>query len=389
MAEAPRANGMGTKIGDDPAWRVVLYYAALAALVALLWQWDAGRRALYDTMPLGRTLGAAPSRGGFADDAAEVAAAVGGPFRVAASTAIAIFAAVLLSLPVAWIYILTRQKKGYRQSVVQTLIVLPVVVAGIMVLVKSSLALAFSLAGIVAAVRFRNTLEDSKDAVYIFLATGIGLAAGVHLPVAVVISVSFNAVVYLLWRSDFGRSPARLEGRDAQRRLERALAVANRTGTFVARLDDEILKSMAPEQLDALADRAWRRRKKLAAASGLTTTGESTAEHSTADGSGGGGSGGSGAKPTPVGNVPVSPEGERVTFEKLLRVHTRDIDAARTATEALLPDHLKRWRLGGVVHEADGTHVLEYGIVLKKTTPPGLLLDELRRAENVTGAELL
>jgi len=95
------------------------------------------------------------------------------------SATVAMIVAGLIALPVAWIYILTRQKKGFRQSQVHTLIMLPVVVAGVVVLVKNSLALAFSLAGIVAAVRFRNTLEDSKDAVYIFVATGIGLAAGV------------------------------------------------------------------------------------------------------------------------------------------------------------------------------------------------------------------
>ena len=33
-------------------------------------------------------------------------------------------------------------------------------------------------AGVVAAVRFRNTLRDTKDAVYVFLAVGIGLAWG-------------------------------------------------------------------------------------------------------------------------------------------------------------------------------------------------------------------
>ncbi|HKG94334.1 MAG TPA: DUF4956 domain-containing protein [Gemmatimonadaceae bacterium] len=384
MADTRRGNGFATRLRDDHALRVALYYLALAGAVALLWRWDDSRRALLDTMPLGGELFTGnPSRNALAAEAAaEVAAA--GPLRVAASTGMAIVAAVLLSLPVAWIYILTRQKKGYRQSVVQTLIVLPVVVAGIVVLVKNSLALAFSLAGIVAAVKFRNTLEDSKDAVYIFLATAIGLAAGVHLPVAVVISVAFNLVVYLLWRSDFGRSPGRLEGKEAQRRLERALSVASRTGTFVAKLDEEILKSMAPEQLDALADRAWRRRKKLAAAAGVTTTGESTAEHSTTDG----------LRLTPVGNVLVGQEGERgeserVSFEKLLRVHTQDIDAARATAEGMLPDHLKRWRFGGVVHEADGSHTLEYGVVLKKTTPPGLLLDELRRGKDIIGAELL
>jgi len=48
----------------------------------------------------------------------------------------------------------------------------------VVLIVRDSVALAFSLAGIVAAVRFRNTLRDTKDAVYIFLAIAVGLAAG-------------------------------------------------------------------------------------------------------------------------------------------------------------------------------------------------------------------
>ena len=83
---------------------------------------------------------------------------------------LAMVGATLLMLPVTWIYIMTRRRKGFRQSVVQTLIILPIVVAGVVFMVKNSLALAFSLGGIVAAVSFRNTLRDTKDAVYIFLA---------------------------------------------------------------------------------------------------------------------------------------------------------------------------------------------------------------------------
>ena len=163
-------------------------------------------------------------------------------------------------LPVSWVYILTRQKKGFRQSVVQTLIILPIVVAGVVLLVKNSVALAFSLGGIVAAVSFRNTLRDTKDAVYIFLAIGVGLAAGVQvMSAAAVMSFLFNVVVLVFWYTDFGRAPSHLEGPRAARRLERSLALANRTGAFVAQLDREILKSMSPEQLQALASRARRR----------------------------------------------------------------------------------------------------------------------------------
>jgi uncharacterized membrane protein YhiD involved in acid resistance len=80
--------------------------------------------------------------------------------------------------------------------------------------VRDSVALAFSLAGIVAAVRFRNTLRDTKDAVYIFLAIGVGLAAGVQsLAVAFVPTVIFVVVVLVLWRFDVGAEPEAARGR--------------------------------------------------------------------------------------------------------------------------------------------------------------------------------
>ncbi|MFN2397871.1 MAG: DUF4956 domain-containing protein [Gemmatimonadaceae bacterium] len=262
-----------------------------------------------------------------------------GEGSLALAAVAAMVGAALLSVPVAWLYTLTRQKRGYRQSVVQTLVLLPAVVAGVVVLVKLSLALAFSLAGIIAAVRFRTTLEDSKDAVYIFLATGIGLAAGVDLSVAVVLSVVFNVLSLCLWYIDFGRSPVRLEGHDAEKRMERALALANRTGMFVARVDNEILKDMAPEQLEALADRAWRRRKR---------------------------------------NDPDASPDSGPKFDTLLRVRTAGVNSAREAVEPILEQHAKRWRFGGVVHEDDGSHTVEYGVQLRRGTGSEPLIASLR-----------
>src|SRR5207247_8657225 len=91
------------------------------------------------------------------------------------------------------------------QSVVQTVIILPMTVAGTVILVQNSLALAFTLAAIVAAVRFRNTLKDTKDAVYIFLALAVGVAAGVFAPsVAAVMSLLFHVVVLTLWTFNVG-----------------------------------------------------------------------------------------------------------------------------------------------------------------------------------------
>ena len=110
----------------------------------------------------------------------------------------------LLVVPIAFTYVRTRTRAKYDHSLVQTVIVLPIVVTAILVVVRDSLALAFSLAGIVAAVRFRNNLKESGDAVYIFGAIGIGFASGIHaLSVAAVLSMVFVVVELSLWKFDF------------------------------------------------------------------------------------------------------------------------------------------------------------------------------------------
>ena len=71
----------------------------------------------------------------------------------------------------------------------------------------------FSLAGIVAAVRFRTSLEEPMDAVYMFMAIGIGLAAGTQLTtVAYLASLVFVAIALGVWKSNFGARPAVISG---------------------------------------------------------------------------------------------------------------------------------------------------------------------------------
>jgi hypothetical protein len=126
---------------------------------------------------------------------------------------LSLVAALLVALPVVWVYQWTRPRRRYNQAFAQTLIVVPIAITLVVFLVKGSLALAFSLAGIVAAVRFRTALEEPLDAVYLFLVIGTGLAAGVQLLfVALVASVLFNAVTLTVWRLNIGNQAAVLEG---------------------------------------------------------------------------------------------------------------------------------------------------------------------------------
>ena len=165
--------------------RLFLYYTALASVAWLVARW------LPRVGPL------------FSD-------------RSPGEAAIAMLGALALVCPVAWMYMKTKPKARYDSSLVQTVIVLPVVIAGVVLIVRDSIALAFSLAGIVAAVRFRNTLKDTKDAVYVFLAIAVGIAAGVQsFSIAFVVSVIFALLVLVLWRYDIGTAPdvERVRGR--------------------------------------------------------------------------------------------------------------------------------------------------------------------------------
>ena len=329
--------------------RVAIYYLVLFGLVIAAWSYLPDSMLPHQTIdslltPQGDA-GIIPSKKHPGNAIVSVDQAI-----LTVNVAVAMIAALLLILPVAWIYILTRHKKGYQQSVVQTLIILSPVVAGVVVMVKYSLALAFGLAGIVAAIRFRNTLDDSKDAVYVFLATAVGLAAAVELPVAAVLSIIFNAVILGLWFTDFGRSPAPLEGGRAQKRLERAMAEMRRTGSFVAMLDEQIFKDMSPEQLEIAADRAWRRKRR-----------QST-------------------------EAPTADDLQR--RDVLLRIQCDEAEAARPAVESAFDEYLKKFRLGGIVREGEGRQSLEYIVQFKKSAEPDDLLNELRTQPHVLSAEV-
>jgi hypothetical protein len=118
---------------------------------------------------------------------------------------VAIISAILVSLPVSWVYMAVRGGDEYDQSLVNTIIVLPMIVTGIVIIVQNSLALAFSLAGIAGAVRFRNSLKSSGDALFILLAVGTGLAAGIGaIELAAVISIFFNFCFAALWITEYG-----------------------------------------------------------------------------------------------------------------------------------------------------------------------------------------
>lgn len=115
---------------------------------------------------------------------------------------------ILLMLPITWTYTATNFETGFRRSFARALIVLPICATTVVLLIQDSLALAFGLAALVAAVRFRVALDEAMDGIYIFAAICVGLAAGVgYLGVAMMMSLFFCFATTIMWAASYGSNP--------------------------------------------------------------------------------------------------------------------------------------------------------------------------------------
>ena len=115
---------------------------------------------------------------------------------------------ILVMLPITWTYAATKRETGYRKNFVRALLVLPICATTIVLLIQNNLALAFGLAAMVAAVRFRVSLSEAIDGIYIFSSICVGLAAGIgYLGVAAVMALFFCFTNAVLWKIEYGRNP--------------------------------------------------------------------------------------------------------------------------------------------------------------------------------------
>jgi len=115
---------------------------------------------------------------------------------------------ILVMLPIAWTYGAIKRETGFRKSFARALLILPICAATTVLLIQNNLALAFGLAAMVAAVRFRVALQEAIDGIFIFASICVGLAAGIgHLGIAAVMALVFCLTNTVLWQMDFGRNP--------------------------------------------------------------------------------------------------------------------------------------------------------------------------------------
>ncbi len=132
-----------------------------------------------------------------------------GDYGAAPTNYIALIIALLLAFlcghVIAWTYMFTHTGLSYSRSYVNTLILMPVIVALVMLILANNLVLAFGLMAIFAMVRFRSILRDTLDTAYVLAVIVIGLACGTLKFTSAIIGCLATALIMLyFWATAFG-----------------------------------------------------------------------------------------------------------------------------------------------------------------------------------------
>jgi hypothetical protein len=106
---------------------------------------------------------------------------------------------------IAWVYMYTHTGLSYSRSFVNSLVVMPIVVAMVMTVLSNNLVTAFGLMAVFAIVRFRNILRDTLDTTYVLCVIVIGMAAGtMKFSTAIFGCLLLALILFYLWFTSFG-----------------------------------------------------------------------------------------------------------------------------------------------------------------------------------------
>ena len=141
---------------------------------------------------------------------------------------IALLSSTVLNLVLAKLYTVTHGGYSYSKSFLQTIVLVGVTVALIMVIIGSDIARAFALVGAMSIIRFRTPVKDSRDLVFVFAAIAVGMACGTQFHIfAAIFTVVLSTILLAFHFLHFGELPhrgyvlkMRINGSDKERVAE-------------------------------------------------------------------------------------------------------------------------------------------------------------------------
>jgi uncharacterized membrane protein YhiD involved in acid resistance len=109
--------------------------------------------------------------------------------------------ALMCGLLIALFYRWTYGRKSSSITFSNSLIAFSMITAVVITVVGNNLARAFGLVGALSIIRFRMSVKDVQDIVFIFFALAVGMAAGVNLLLTAILGALFiGLVIVVLYR---------------------------------------------------------------------------------------------------------------------------------------------------------------------------------------------
>lgn len=118
---------------------------------------------------------------------------------------VALLLSFALTQALAGVYLWTYRGLSYSRSFVQTLALVSLVACMVMLAIGNSLAAGIGVAGGLSIVRFRTSLRDPRDMLFVFAAVAAGIASGLQAYAAAVLGTGVFCLAAIgLTFSDFG-----------------------------------------------------------------------------------------------------------------------------------------------------------------------------------------
>jgi uncharacterized membrane protein YhiD involved in acid resistance len=116
-----------------------------------------------------------------------------------------LFVALICGVIIALVYRFIYKGPSYSPTFVNSLVILTLITAVVILVIGNNLARAFGLVGAMSIIRFRTAVRDVQDIVFIFLALTVGMASGVGLHAVALFGTIFICfVIVLLVTFNFG-----------------------------------------------------------------------------------------------------------------------------------------------------------------------------------------
>lgn len=118
---------------------------------------------------------------------------------------LALLLAFLLATVIGWVYVRTHQGLSYSRAYVQALVLGGVIAATLMLAIGNNVARGIGIVGTLAIIRFRSTMKDPRDMMFVFAALAVGISTGVRaFSVALIGTAVFSAAAFALRWTGFG-----------------------------------------------------------------------------------------------------------------------------------------------------------------------------------------